>query len=57
MTKESKLKFKPRKVVRMNYSFVITLPQEWIHSNNLKQGDKINPELTENGDLLLLAKN
>ena len=47
------LKLKERKVIKINYSHLITLPKIWIENCGLKKGDKIDFEILENKDLLL----
>ena len=44
---------KPRTIVSIGYSFLITLPKIWLDNNNLNKGDKIYFEIDNNKNLIL----
>jgi hypothetical protein len=45
------MKFKNRKLQQVRTSFSITLPLEWVISNELKKSDPVSLELLEDGNL------
>jgi len=50
------LKLKPRKLVSINYSFLITLPKVWLDFHEFNPHDKVALEITddEQGRALIL---
>lgn len=44
---------RPRKIVCFNYSYFVSLPIDWAKTHNIGKGDKVQPIILENGDLLL----
>lgn len=48
-----KLKLKPRKIISMSYSFLITLPQGWLFAHRIGKGATVNLRIADNGDLIL----
>jgi phosphate uptake regulator len=44
---------KPRKIISWDYSFLITLPHEWMDYNQLGKGDYVIAEIADNGNLIL----
>lgn len=44
---------RPRKIVSINYSFLICLPQDWIEHHKLSKGNFLNISVNENGELIL----
>ncbi len=44
---------KPRKIINYNYSFLITLPREWLKHHNLCKGDGVTVLTDAEGNLVL----
>ncbi len=44
---------KPRKIINYNYSFLITLPREWLKHHNLCKGDGVKILTDAEGNLVL----
>lgn len=49
----TKLKLKPRKIVSVGNSSFISLPIEWLYARDIKKGDSLNLEITEEHELLI----
>jgi hypothetical protein len=46
-------KFKSKKMQSFNYSFLVSLPLEWVLNQRLSKHDLISFEMNEEGDLIL----
>ncbi len=49
----TKLRFKPRKICRVNRSYSVTLPVFWAESMKLEFGDMLDLELGPDNELIL----
>lgn len=49
----TKIKFKPRKLQSIGYSFFVSLPIVWVANSGLKKGALVELEMDCNGDLRL----
>lgn len=48
-----RLNFGLRKIWRIKTSYVIALPPEWVSTNKLYPGGKVELTLAENGELII----
>ena len=47
------LKFKPRKIHKVNYSRVLTMPVLWLENVGLDFGDSVDLEIGPNKELII----
>jgi bifunctional DNA-binding transcriptional regulator/antitoxin component of YhaV-PrlF toxin-antitoxin module len=52
-----KYKLKDRKIMKINKSYLITLPPHWLSNNGLEKGSKLTLYLKEEGLLLTKKEN
>jgi bifunctional DNA-binding transcriptional regulator/antitoxin component of YhaV-PrlF toxin-antitoxin module len=52
-----KYKLKDRKIMKINRSYLITLPPHWLSNNGLEKGSKLTLYLKEEGLLLTKKEN
>jgi len=45
---------KPRTIVSYNYSFLVTLPHEWLNYHKLNKGDKVQVDVDDAGNLIIV---
>ena len=57
MEREFRLKFKPQKVMSINYSLLMTLPAHWCNGFSLKKGDILDVSITSDGTLVVRPTN
>lgn len=51
-----KYKLKPRKILSINYTYFISLPQDWLINHSISKGDKLSLVIGENQELILLPE-
>ena len=53
MREKMKIPFKPRRVRRINYTRVVSLPKIWLSVNHIEDGDLVLLEMQEDGSLII----
>lgn len=48
-----KFEFAPRKIQKLGKSFYICIPQSWLHSLDIKEGDKLQSTIMDDGTLTI----
>lgn len=49
-------KLKPKKIISWNYSYLITLPPEWIRNHEIGKGCYVDIEVNEDNNLIIKPK-